>query len=325
MKDYISIQYLRALAALMVVAHHIFSTNLVDYDGKTGWLAGGVDIFFVISGFIMVQSTGGRDYAPAQFYLRRIIRIVPIYWIATLAVMWNTEWDWLNAVKSLFFIPYVDPQTQSLMPILQPGWTLNYEMFFYLIFGMSLLLREKIRVFAVAACLMMLVLVGIVFQPAGASGFYTHPILLEFLLGMLIARFGIKLPILFAPIALLAIPHLWDAVEFRSLTLGLPAAIIVASLLSVERQIPKVPFLMRLGDASYSIYLFHLGALGLVAAVAGSYPMSPVLVLFAGLIMAALVGLSIHHYLEMPINNVLKTWSRHQAESRSKTQSVPNG
>ena len=325
MKDYISIQYLRALAALMVVAHHIFSTNLVDYDGKTGWLAGGVDIFFVISGFIMVQSTGGRDYAPAQFYIRRIIRIVPIYWIATLAVMCNTQWDWLSAFKSFLFIPFVDSQTQTLMPILQPGWTLNYEMFFYLIFGMSLLLQEKVRIFAVAACLVMLVLVGVVFQPAEVSGFYTHPILLEFLFGMFIAHFGIRLPFSLAPFALLAIPLFWDVVEFRALTLGLPAAIIVASLLSVERQIPKLPFLIRMGDASYSIYLFHLGALGLVAAVAGFYPMPPVVVLLAGLVSAALVGLSIHHYLEMPINNVLKTWSRHQAERQSTTRSVPNG
>jgi exopolysaccharide production protein ExoZ len=324
MQDYISIQYLRAVAALMVVAYHILTANLVKYDGETGWLAGGVDIFFVISGFIMVQSTRDRDYSPAQFYARRIIRIVPIYWIATLAVIQNMQWEWVHAVKSFFFIPYLNPETQNFMPILQPGWTLNFEMFFYLIFGFSLLLREKFRFFAVAVCLIVLVSVGLVFKPAGAPGFYTNPIMLEFLLGMFIARFGIRLPFLCAPIAILAIPFLWEAVDHRELSLGLPAAIIVASLLTVDAKIPKLPFLLRLGDASYAIYLFHLSALGLVAALLGPYAIPPFVMILAGLMMASLAGLSIHHFIEMPMNGFLKGLYVRKMERRPIKQSVTN-
>lgn len=320
MHDFISIQYLRAIAALMVVAHHMFTTKLVDYHGETGWLAGGVDIFFVISGFIMVQSTKDRSYSPTQFYARRIIRIVPIYWLATFVVMMNMQWDWGDALKSLLFIPYLNRQTQSIMPVLQPGWTLNFEMFFYLIFGFSLMLPEKLRFYAVAACLIALVLIGLVLQPTGALGFYTRPIILEFILGMFIARFGVRLPFWLAPLALFAIPFLWEIVRFRELAIGLPAAIIVASLLTIDRQIPKLPFLSKLGDASYAIYLFHLEALGLLAVLVGAYAISPVIVLPAGLAIAALVGLAIHKFLETPINAILKNLYSQYLDNRQKAQ-----
>ncbi len=323
-QEFTSIQYLRAIAALMVVGHHSFTTGLVDFNGNTAWLAGGVDIFFVISGFIMVQSTIGKGYSPTQFYARRIIRIVPIYWIATMAMMMTIQWDWIEAAKSFLFIPYLNPQSNAFMPLLQPGWTLNFEMFFYLIFGLSLLLAERFRFFAVTLCLTVLVVVGLAFQPTGVAGYYTRPILLEFLLGMAIARFGIRLPFLLAPAMLFAIPFLWSWIDVRELSVGIPAAVIVASLLTVDHQIPKLPFLLWLGDASYSIYLFHLLALGLVGGLIVTDATPPFLVFSIALSMAALIGLAIHYSLEKPLNKGLKRLYDQRVESRQKQQLAIN-
>ena len=140
----LSIQYLRAVAALMVVFHHIINAKPWLFNPLENYpsLATGVDIFFVISGFIMYVAA--RNEAPLEFLKKRIIRIVPLYWVATLAfvivktklhIFSLTPEDWLHIAKSLAFIPHHDPTNPGkIWPYLIQGWTLNYEMFFYLIF-----------------------------------------------------------------------------------------------------------------------------------------------------------------------------------------------
>src|SRR5579863_980395 len=143
-KEIFAIQYLRGMAAVIVVLHHIFSTRGLEYLFLP-WFGGfGVDIFFVISGFIMWQTTAAVEIGPVEFWRRRIIRIVPLYWIfltvlliaASLlpSVLYTTVINPESTIKSFLFVPYYHESQKIIAPILIPGWSLNYEMFFYFLF-----------------------------------------------------------------------------------------------------------------------------------------------------------------------------------------------
>src|SRR5271166_3045280 len=139
----LSIQTLRALAALAVVAYHALQWDRGGFDvGRAG-----VDVFFVISGFIMWRVTAGRDVPPRAFLWRRFTRVAPLYWLATLGVLavalvWpaflpEVRPGWRHLVLSLAFIPHLDPRGLPF-PTLPPGWTLDYEAVFYAIFAAAL-------------------------------------------------------------------------------------------------------------------------------------------------------------------------------------------
>jgi peptidoglycan/LPS O-acetylase OafA/YrhL len=123
-----NIQALRAIAALSVVLYHI---DIIGIGSS------GVDIFFVISGFVIAKS--GSNVDAVQFYSRRLFRIVPIYWIGTILVfgiaivaphlLKHTDADLADLIRSLIFIPYLKSSGLA-QPVLFLGWTLNYEMFF---------------------------------------------------------------------------------------------------------------------------------------------------------------------------------------------------
>jgi peptidoglycan/LPS O-acetylase OafA/YrhL len=124
------IQVLRFLAAFSVMMVHL------PVIGFGIW---GVDIFFVISGFIMMYVTENNQ---KNFLVKRIIRIVPLYWILTLGVfsiaifypdlLNNTTANFEHLIKSLFFIPF-DKNGSGHFPILFLGWTLNFEVIFYIL------------------------------------------------------------------------------------------------------------------------------------------------------------------------------------------------
>src|ERR1700677_21742 len=147
------IQILRGLAACMVVVHHatqMWSQSVTRITGLPVWWTGaaGVDIFFVISGFVMAVSTIGREHKthPARSFLeRRIIRIFPLYWIVSAVLLLKVaalEWHPQLAgssphvhvtfgylLASFLLIPYRD-SLGNILPLLIAGWTLSYEMFF---------------------------------------------------------------------------------------------------------------------------------------------------------------------------------------------------
>ena len=145
-----NVQVMRAIAATLVVWVH--TQELIVTDVLPHWLRsfgyGGVDLFFVISGFIMVRTTQNKNIRPIQFYRKRILRVAPLYAFFTILVviLSTTMPDVLNSTqievsqiaKSLVFIPF-EKTPDSLYPIYYLGWTLNYEMFFYSIFAAALL------------------------------------------------------------------------------------------------------------------------------------------------------------------------------------------
>lgn len=278
-----NIQALRALAAFMVVCVHlqVLATMAGGPANLTDAGNAGVDLFFVISGFIMVFTTGRKPQGPLPFLGSRLRRIAPLYWIVTLAVfavarlapslIQNTPSDPGRLAASLLFLPA--PRLDgTLRPVVFVGWTLNFEMAFYVLFAFGLLApRSRLGVLATAGVLVLAVAWGWIAKPASpVLGFYTTPMIIEFGLGMLL---GVAWPHLKAPKAaawplagaalaafgvMLAAPWLWPGSE-RLFAFGLPATVIVAAALALERQGRAVrwPWLMALGAASYAIYLSH--------------------------------------------------------------------
>lgn len=288
-RDLVAIQYLRALAAIMVVVFHLVSQlRRMGYSGY--WpmgLSSGVDIFFVISGLIMWVTTSGRRIGVLDFWRRRLTRIVPLYWLlSTVAVLvmliaphqlQTARFELHHVVFSYLFIPSMHPVLHSLEPIIIPGWTLNYEMFFYLIFGLWLLVPEKFRFAGVGVVILALVMLGVLTNASSvrAEGFYTSSIMLEFLIGIglgvlitqreVLDRLKVPLAWLLLAIGLLlavCLPMAYPATA-RVITRGLPSGLIVAATIGLElnQGIGKFRWGHLLGDASYSLYLVQFWTL----------------------------------------------------------------
>jgi len=334
----INIQALRGVAAFLVVFVHLETLASLAGAGPDTFVFGnsGVDLFFVISGLIMVVTTAGPDASAGRFMAHRIGRIVPLYWTMTLFVfavavvapslMQATRADPADLVRSLLFIPF-EKANGLTQPIVFVGWTLNYEMAFYLLFALGLLARHRLLGLALTASILLTaVLAGVVARPTDTLGrFYTSPIVLEFALGMAL---GLALPLL-RPVAwmtrasyplalisfalLIAGPSVWPDVD-RFFVFGLPAAILVACALVMERSGVTVasPLIRRLGDASYSTYLTHFFVTqaatkaALALGVAGIWQVS--LAIVATFVMVGAMGLVVHTIIEKPMSRAARRW-----------------
>ncbi|MBD1586307.1 acyltransferase family protein [Pseudomonas typographi] len=274
----ISIQALRALAAWMVVCHH-FMQIFFDFhaEGPIGHFfssrgAAGVDIFFVISGLVIYLSTHSKPQTPQRFLLNRLLRIVPAYWFYTVltglllvsagAYLPHPEVTWATFVQSLLFIPTENPGGYGLYPTLNVGWTLNYEVFFYLVFSLMFLAPRRLRPMLVAVVLFVIVEGATRF--GWASRFYANTLVYEFLLGIAIGvawRRGWIRAGLWWPLALVgmgAVAIYWLEPNDRLMDWGLPSALIVLGCVALEPYFKGARVLKALGDRSYSVYLVHL-------------------------------------------------------------------
>ena len=280
-------QILRALAVLLVLFAH--ANSQLSTDRGMFQLTGhfGVDVFFVISGFIMVFISSRRLVTWSSFLTERAIRIVPTYWFYTLLALAiylaapgafrGTEATPVHVLLSMLFIAHENPVTGSTSPFLRLGWTLNYEMFFYLLFAIAIALSLRLRVWLTGAAIVLLVAFGQIASQAGLGlpktlGFYLGDIMLEFVFGMGLGLLFIsdRLPRLPAPLAglliLLGLAWARYAVQFeshdslRGLVWGPAAALILLATPSLEglARRPALGWLNAIGDASYTIYLMHL-------------------------------------------------------------------
>lgn len=288
-----SLQNLRALACYGVIFYHCAIRFLAPEDVGASWLdimSAGVDLFFMISGFVMVLTTR-EDESPAWFANKRIARIVPLYWAATfsvIALVLIRPWTFPNAnlspegiASSLAFIPHPD-SAGFLYPILGVGWTLNYEMTFYFLFCLSLFLPRNLQLAGVTG------LITAVFVGAHLSGnktlvtFYGNPIVFDFMVGCLLAwamrqkplaEFCKRVPMW--PIAILAFVVL--IVSFNLTTNQDPTVVRYAPaaflllFAAVGQDMHRKPtpetIFTKLGDASYSAYLFHPSIIIVIVAV----------------------------------------------------------
>ena len=283
-----SIQLLRFIAAYLVVMMHSSQAIAIrmNHTPDDFWKFGtfGVDIFFIISGFVMETISKDKVIGFKQrllfsinFLKRRLIRIAPLYWIyttlkilvlATLPFLAaRTTFDLFHIFSSYLFIPTLAPW--GLMePFLPVGWTLNFEMFFYLIFAISLLVSVN-RIFI---ALFFFVLISVMAHMANNQllTFYSQDIIFEFLVGMTIAqcykrKWLVESRYLAVGILAITLSYLIFCYHFelnfvRFLRLGIPAGLLVYSLLCLEPLIKNNPTLLKIsayGDTSYTTYLLH--------------------------------------------------------------------
>ncbi|MDQ6703410.1 MAG: acyltransferase [Pseudomonadota bacterium] len=281
-----NVQALRALAAYGVVLHHmIFSLNphvgaaRFDIDFHMG--ATGVDVFFVISGFIMAETTHRRSMSPAEFIQHRLARIVPVYWLLTVltvtvaaagfSLFGHSAISARAIVRALLFIPDIDAAGRVIAPILFVGWTLNYEMLFYALFALCLFIpRSGLRLWAVCGAVVALWLAGLLEPGNPYLAYWSKSIILEFALGVAVWRISQASPappaaaaiIAAAAIMGLALPDLIPdgfLLRHKVLILAPAAAALVYTVVSLETaRISVGDGALRLqGDASYSLYLLH--------------------------------------------------------------------
>lgn len=289
----------------------------------------------MISGFVMVLTTQAKHPTPLHFMKNRVARIVPIYWVMTFLVfsisivapslVKATRPDVVELLKSMFFIPFVKGNG-LISPVLFVGWTLNYEMFFYLIFAISLFSRNYVGgLLGCIALLVGLATYGALVHPASVFGqVYTRAIILNFGMGMLLALAVKKAPeqastvvkalvlagiVVLLPVMFVTIEYFTD--EWRVLLSGIPAVAIVGGAVLLDRWNWTVrnATLLLLGDASYVLYLSHPYITQPVQAIVMRMHPGPVLVaaLIPATLAAALVAAVIlHRWLELPMSR----WAR---------------
>lgn len=291
--------------------------------------AAGVDIFFVISGFIMWVISVRAPLGPGDFLLRRVVRIVPLYWLTTLgvvvlAMLWPHLFPVMkvttgHVVQSLLFLPHRDPNGDPA-PVIAPGWTLNYEAFFYVLFALGLWVFAQRRALFVSLALGALALAGFFADQSNPIlNAYTDPILLEFAAGVWLgaAWTAQRLPGPGAGLMLLVAGAAAFAVELatrfkpdhlRPLLWGLPAFALVAGAVSAERAglVLRGRAFARVGDASYSIYLVHGLMVSLAARLLALVGVNAGPAVLIGAIGCGLLGgLVCYHLIERPLTRAL--------------------
>ncbi|MBN3854635.1 acyltransferase [Paraburkholderia sp. Ac-20340] len=319
-----NIQGARAIAALAVVAYHL---------GALPFGQCGVDVFFVISGFIMsyvAPSEGSR------FFARRLLRVLPLYWISTIGIyiIAILKPHWLNSTtaglgylaKSLLFIPYTK-QDGHWGPLNLNGWTLEYEMFFYLVISWALcVFRPRWATTAAALGLVAYCVTVALAEPSNLVIRYLgQPFLLEFCLGVL-AYFIVQSRIVtciprnvwlaIAALSLLAMPmffYSYGAPDkfVRTLAYGVPSFLFITSLIAVEQAgwATRGRLVARLGAASYAIYLLHPYVVGVfkksLSSHADLHSWSGIVGVFAVMILVCAVGDICHRFVERPLLKIL--------------------
>ncbi|MET0848106.1 MAG: acyltransferase [Pseudomonas sp.] len=335
----ISVQALRAVAAWTVVCHH-FMQIFFDFQarGPVGQMfidkgAVGVDIFFVISGLVIFLSTEGKSLPPGRFLLYRLFRIVPAYWLYTVLmalvvvfaqpVLPDQTIDWSHFLLSLLFIPTENPGGYGIYPTLNVGWTLNYEMLFYVLFAWALLFRLQVRLLIVGALLFAVCQAWTGY--GWISEFYHSDIVYEFLLGIAIGMVyrrgwikpGLWLPLLGIGGALLAIYNL--APQPRFLAWGVPSAVLVMACMALERFFENTRAFKVLGDCSYSVYLMHVLVLSVGGFVAQRYGVNPY-VMFAVCVLA--IGLASWASYEF-VEKCSYRWLKARIDGEPASKAVP--
>ena len=344
-----NIQALRGVAVLLVVLCHLqvieqkYSHSQIILPDWLGYGIASVDLFFVISGFVIATVTRGQFRslkAAGSFIFQRVTRIYPPYWFysAIVLIIWwykpelvnSAQGNQVNVLASFLIIP------QDLLPLVMVGWTLIHEMYFYLVITVFLPVvpERKFPVFLVLWAL--IVIVGSSFFIINFSGDYHataqvifHPLTLDFIGGATIAlllngsiRNNERL-IIAIGISVFLLSLIWFNIDKsiiktegwpRVLLFGIPSLLVVYAAAKAEIS-GKVCFpksMIKIGDASYSIYLSHVLVLAALGRIWAKMTISGVMINVAILVIMVLaaisVGLSSYRWMETPILNRIRRW-----------------
>ena len=282
-----SLQILRAFAAWLVVFHHYMQSY---YNFETESLVGtilsyrgnfGVDLFFVLSGFIMFLVTQNKTSTAPSFFIKRVFRVVPAYWFYTsvLIVLITffptsfafTDYNGESLLYSYLFIPSLNPSGIGLYPTLTVGWTLIFEIVFYTILTVSILLSKKYFIFI---CIFLIGVSpelypkGNLYSPILGS-FQIWQFLFGFFIGLYLQSSLYKKINALVPPTIQALLFLFISIVLLSGKLGyglthktIAASLIVMAFILLETKISYsgsiTKLLLKSGDYSYSIYLSHI-------------------------------------------------------------------
>lgn len=336
-----NIQILRAIAALLVVhAHAAGAAGLnLSWDGG----AHGVDLFFVISGYIIAYvSSLDAD----RFMLRRLIRIVPIYWSSTIALyalllvaphlFRSASADVELLVKSLLFLPdgtHVQTSDGIPHPTLAGGWTLNYEMYFYVVFAIALQVAPRAPIalasFAIVIVVFVVNTTGLDRYPE--AHFYGYPIVFEFVFGMFafhVVRWRERIAKKFRPsifekwtlmavvivgFLLLAFSEAVFGEARRWIVAGIPSFFVLVAAVVLERVHGlrvENRFALLVGEASYVLYLIQAyviyGMTRLVLSDVSFTEIAGQLMTIPLLAFATIVAVGVYRFYEQPLLRLLK-------------------
>ena len=326
-----SLQAIRAIAALMVVVFHMNIHTLPDTFGVRPLWSGlnmgyaGVDIFFVLSGFIMFFRHGadfGKPERARSYIYARCVRIFPVFWIVMCGVLalryaaYQAPLDFQSIVVSGLLLPIFDQH------ILGVQWSLSFEMLFYLVFCFAIL-NTRIGIAVMALWFGACIIVAMTEKTGASSRFFFSPYNIQFLFGIIgamvwknVSKFALLLVLVGA--ALFITVGLSEVLGFmrysrapRTILYGLSALAVICGAASLEHQnIIKIPsFMVFLGNASYAIYLVHITAMSATALVVnklglGGLPVEVLAVL--ALLSAICAGSLIHALVENPILKLLR-------------------
>lgn len=346
MRKLVALQTLRGIAASLVVIDHAILRHAewsdypaivevaAQYSGTLG-----VAVFFVISGYIMIHTAGdqfGRPGAALSFLHKRIVRIVPLYWLATalevaLRLRKGGTIDPQQLLASLFFIPQPVAQGDYMRPLLGVGWTLNYEMFFYCIFAAALIFRRTLGLTLLFSALVGLVVLGTLYKPLDDTspphtilGFWTDPIILLFAAGVAIGlasgvlrrqRTHVR-PVTVSTLFLLVygtafllaegaypIPLAWQAGGWAICAIAVALCVVgTQSETTISGKVGS-----KLGDMSYALYLFHFFAIVAAEKVWWmAFGKNPSILFVAAAYLASVAAAyAIHHLFEMKVARLL--------------------
>lgn len=317
-----NLEFVRFCAALTVVIYHsvgILQTN----RHPIGWLAdayfigqAGVDLFFIVSGFVIWLSLSNSAKDPFTFIKNRIIRIIPSYWLITIitAFIWVISEliqksldirpiDFNSMIQSLFLVRGLIGESN---PVVIIGWTLEIEMLFYAVVAISLMFRSLIFVFVASA--ISLTSIAVLVENQGR--------LIEFLIGMSIAVFYLKWRVgrfLSVTILGLGIAGILSTsvISFGGVPIWNVWAICSSAIVFGAVNLSQVQFnnAHALGSASYSVYLIQWFTIPFVAMVLEFFPKGKITIivfLIACLCITQIAGSLYYFWFEKPLIDFLR-------------------
>ncbi|MBD9387150.1 acyltransferase [Agrobacterium sp. AGB01] len=311
-----NIQSLRAIAAILVLCAHLggigrFVPEATVVEGLS-WAVFGVDIFFVISGFIIAHVTSKQWGNGLEFLALRAIRIYPLYWLAILVYIGVPRAN-SYSIQSLLLLPVLNADG-SFYPILDVGWTLIFEMFFYACVAASMALPKRFMVATVIGLLATSHIASYMMPDGAWKVFFGHTIQFEFCIGIGVWKLS-KMAMDGRLISVLAVAAICcflfvpSGEPTRVIAYGFPAGVVLLTALWLEEKGLTSPrFLTYLGDASFAIYLTHPITLMKIAPSVGrslSF-LDPISVWFAIGAVSVAVGVATYALIDGPGHRLLK-------------------